>query len=275
MLSVKNIIFVLSLLITGNACAQVTLVCNDLVTYPLSPVCVDTIDPDVILEGTYSNYNDFYVEFDKTIPYGNGPWVIGIASTDDINMTYQVRVTHTLSGNKCWGNIKIAAPSIEAGFNTSADNLLVTFDNESFNALTYLWDFGDGTTSTEANPSHLYNDPGSYTVSLIASNQCLTDSVTMTVHLVSSVNNLYHETRVLTYPNPASSNLFIVFTADNRETVICRLYDTRGNIVQESQTDINPGENQLLFNRNGLPAGIYWLYLSGDTRNFVRKILFE
>lgn len=32
--------------------------------------------------------------------------------------------------------------------------------------LTYLWDFGDGTTSTEANPSHTYTERGSYTVEL-------------------------------------------------------------------------------------------------------------
>ena len=32
----------------------------------------------------------------------------------------------------------------------------------------YLWDFGDGSTSTEANPSHTYAQAGSYTVRLIA-----------------------------------------------------------------------------------------------------------
>lgn len=31
---------------------------------------------------------------------------------------------------------------------------------------TYLWDFGDGGTSTEQNPYHLYQEPGSYSVTL-------------------------------------------------------------------------------------------------------------
>ena len=31
---------------------------------------------------------------------------------------------------------------------------------------TYLWDFGDGITSTEPNPTHQYEAPGTYTVSL-------------------------------------------------------------------------------------------------------------
>ncbi len=32
--------------------------------------------------------------------------------------------------------------------------------------VSWLWNFGDGTTSTDQNPSHIYNTPGSYTVSL-------------------------------------------------------------------------------------------------------------
>jgi gliding motility-associated-like protein len=43
----------------------------------------------------------------------------------------------------------------------------VEFENLG-NGATYIWDFGDGTTSDEANPSHTYNQPGDYTVSLIA-----------------------------------------------------------------------------------------------------------
>jgi uncharacterized protein (TIGR02145 family) len=35
---------------------------------------------------------------------------------------------------------------------------------------TYLWDFGDGTTSTEINPTKIYSEPGIYTVSLTVSN---------------------------------------------------------------------------------------------------------
>ena len=38
--------------------------------------------------------------------------------------------------------------------------------NYSFNATDYLWNFGDGNTSTEINPVHLYDEPGQYFVSL-------------------------------------------------------------------------------------------------------------
>lgn len=43
---------------------------------------------------------------------------------------------------------------------------VVTFTNKSFDSDTYLWDFGDGKTSTEVNPTHTYEAAGTYTVTL-------------------------------------------------------------------------------------------------------------
>ena len=42
------------------------------------------------------------------------------------------------------------------------------FDNLSSGAVSYLWDFGDGDTSTASHPIHAYDAPGTYTVTLIA-----------------------------------------------------------------------------------------------------------
>ena len=40
----------------------------------------------------------------------------------------------------------------------------------SVNAMSYFWDFGDGFTSSLANPTHCYTTPGTYNVTLIVSN---------------------------------------------------------------------------------------------------------
>jgi gliding motility-associated-like protein len=45
-----------------------------------------------------------------------------------------------------------------------------TFTDLSIAPETWFWDFGDGTTSTEASPSHLYADTGSYNVTLKVTN---------------------------------------------------------------------------------------------------------
>jgi len=48
--------------------------------------------------------------------------------------------------------------------------LFVHFRNSSINADTYLWDFGDNTTSAEQNPSHTYSEPGTFIVRLTVKN---------------------------------------------------------------------------------------------------------
>lgn len=52
------------------------------------------------------------------------------------------------------------------GFNADVAVNVATFTNRSYDATTYLWDFGDGQMSTEANPVHTYSNPGVYTVRL-------------------------------------------------------------------------------------------------------------
>lgn len=64
----------------------------------------------------------------------------------------------------------IPGPPPVASFTYVLDGLTVTFTNTSTNGDTYLWDFGDGNTSTEENPVHTYADNGLYTVTLTASN---------------------------------------------------------------------------------------------------------
>ena len=48
----------------------------------------------------------------------------------------------------------------------------VTFTDNSLGStpMTYLWDFGDGSTSTDQNPGHNYIQRGTYTVSLTVKN---------------------------------------------------------------------------------------------------------
>jgi len=49
-------------------------------------------------------------------------------------------------------------------------------DTTENNPTSWLWNFGDGGTSTLQNPIHSYDDPGSYTVTLTASNSCGSDT---------------------------------------------------------------------------------------------------
>ncbi|MEX2484084.1 MAG: PKD domain-containing protein, partial [Brumimicrobium sp.] len=60
---------------------------------------------------------------------------------------------------------------------------MTTLQNNSNNANTFVWDFGDGTppytTTNIAPPNHNYTIPGTYTISLTASNNCNTANATI------------------------------------------------------------------------------------------------
>ncbi|WNY23344.1 hypothetical protein MmiHf6_06510 [Methanimicrococcus hongohii] len=79
-----------------------------------------------------------------------------------------------------------------ASNNQGSSPLKVNFTDEtvgSGSTSTYLWNFGDGTTSTDKNPSHTYNRTGTYTVALTVTNPCgATDSVVKTSYV--SVGNV-------------------------------------------------------------------------------------
>jgi len=75
----------------------------------------------------------------------------------------------------------IAAPSPDT---QGCAPLTVHFQNNTINAVTYLWNFGDGIQDTAKTPSHTYTIPGTYHVQLVAYNPVtcrVTDTAFITV----------------------------------------------------------------------------------------------
>ena len=97
--------------------------------------------------------------------------------------TYTVSATSSCSSATMSGNVVITAvAAVSASFTSSITNQDVTFNNTSSNATSYSWDFGDGSSaSTEINPTHTYATTGTYTVTLIASNNCGSDTATTSI----------------------------------------------------------------------------------------------
>lgn len=63
---------------------------------------------------------------------------------------------------------EVDPPVVE--FSYTISDLSVTFATTALRATSFSWDFGDGTTSTEENPVHVYTASGTYTVILTATN---------------------------------------------------------------------------------------------------------
>ncbi|MEZ4884929.1 MAG: PKD domain-containing protein [Chitinophagales bacterium] len=82
--------------------------------------------------------------------------------------------SNTNNSDNCnLGSFKFALTGPEVLFdvdpNIDCENPLnISFVNNSVNASSYIWDFGDNTTSMETSPTHIYAEPGVYEVTLIA-----------------------------------------------------------------------------------------------------------
>ncbi len=95
--------------------------------------------------------------------------------TYDLPGTYDVQLTV----NTGVGSDEILMPGLitvlsspTAGFDFTVNGPEAVFTNNSTNFDTQSWDFSDGESSNEANPSHSYQMPGTYTVVLTVENLC-------------------------------------------------------------------------------------------------------
>ncbi|HEY0730960.1 MAG TPA: PKD domain-containing protein, partial [Chitinophagaceae bacterium] len=104
------------------------------------------------------------------------------------------------------------ASVVKAAFeppSSGCEPLTIQLENTSEGGLQFLWNFGDGTTSTEENPTHTFS-PGTYTISLVAidSATCnISDSTSVTITVYPSPQALFD----ITSPQPPPVNTPITF----------------------------------------------------------------
>lgn len=100
-------------------------------------------------------------------------------------------------------------PAPVAGFNYSVNGSDVSFTNTSTGATSYYWDFGEVlATSTDENPTHTYLMPGTYTVMLVAMNDCGSDTIYQTIDILTNIKH-YVNNNIHIYPNPAKDYISI------------------------------------------------------------------
>ncbi|MBL7791648.1 MAG: PKD domain-containing protein [Saprospiraceae bacterium] len=100
----------------------------------------------------------------------------------------------------------------------------ITFQNQSIGATEYLWDFGDGESSTEINPLHLYASAGDFEVTLYAINGQDTVSYTNTVNIPEV--DFY---ATVNYPAQASVNEQVIFSVNTSFPLNQIFWNINGN----------------------------------------------
>jgi len=136
--------------------------------------------------GSYLAACTFYASIFKKSAVGSSYWPNSIDSATAYSLQ-QIGSSTVLDSLSVW-NI------FNADFSYVQNNDSISFINLSSNYENVVWDFGDGVTSFDENPNHIYNSSGAYTISLLAltNDGCLLDtfSITVTVSSTTVINDL-------------------------------------------------------------------------------------
>ncbi len=157
-----------------------------------------------------------------------------------------------------------------AEFTYTINGNTVEFQNNSQNADTYLWNFGDNqffpSTSTDTNPVFTYNLPGNYYVTLTSTNDC-SSSTYGTFIDISTGNDFYTISGINIFPNPTSDNIVIDGLKTNQITIIDVSGKTVMNQIISSET--------VTLNVEGLASGTYFIKTFVDNNPITIKFIKE
>lgn len=188
-------------------------------------------------------------------------------STPSVTTTYTVTVTDALG---CVGTSVITitvnpnpisafifSPSV-----TFIDSTYTFTDQSTGGAVSWLWYFGDGNTSTQQNPTHIYTDAGTYHVCLVitagtfCSDSICSDVVVMP-HSVEAPN-------VFT-PNGDGTNDVLVFkNLEFYPNAHLEIYDRWGVLVYENGNYLNDWNGKLMGNGKDCVDGVYYYVLNAE-----------
>jgi PKD repeat protein len=167
--------------------------------------------------------------------------------------------------------------NITADFSINTDTVWLNgngtaiFTNLSSNEISWLWDFGDGLSSSLENPSHAYTDAGIYSVSLNAYNYNCSDDITRSLVVMESpYDNIGENTssEILIYPNPANNTLHINLPANIKTYV--SIFDIKGKLLIKKAFSRQMAET---LDVSHLSNGLYHLLITTNVHQQHKKLL--
>ena len=186
---------------------------------------------------------------------------------------YSLVVSGISGGSACSSSFYVFQDSLNPGtywgYNTSNGT-----------GLTYLSDFGDGSTSTDQYPTHVYTTVGTYTICLTIDdgNGCTDtycDTIVVYVKSGTTLNILNQGAtasieeevsidQVSVFPNPTDGNFNIQYNSLEHETTFIQILDLKGSIVYNMQVSSQTGTNLVEINLEGVEAGMYFYKINTD-----------
>jgi PKD repeat protein len=140
----------------------------------------------------------------------------------------------------------------------------------------YVWNFGDGNTSLQANPSHTYTTAGTYFVTLTVSSGSCTDIANIQIEVINGVSAklVDGKAEISIYPNPANTFFTISAKDISNEKLNINIYDNIGKLVKSIEWNTANGSN-LNIDTDELSAGVYHIHILNATFNFNTSLIIK
>jgi PKD repeat protein len=201
-----------------------------------------------------------------------GPHNVGYVSagSKSVSLTVNGSVTQTMD------DYITVYPTPVAGFEFVQNSFVVTFTNTSENAVSYLWDFGDGNNSTDENPIHVYEQDGTYAVNLTSTSEMCGNAEHSENIIINTVGipETGNSKQLSIYPNPSDGDVYLSVKHE-LQNVSVKIFDLQGKILfNKSLTQLEAGPSKLT-GISGLHAGIYFLEVQTDQVQFREKLLIK
>ena len=256
------------------------------------------------------NFLEAVVDTGNSVTTGTGGPMLGIYSTQQQYFTYtkfdpqyRYSITQHLNypdpnqyggdGNTYYfvflDSVHTTPPDCHASFfmqpsDSTFHNWTIQDYSSSSDSISYLWDFGDGNTSTLSSPSHTYSSIGMYTICLTVSSTTCSDTYCETAFVDTTANgsgilsinvqkmlatgiaeNKKQESLILLFPNPAHNSLDISYPFKKEDYTITITNLLGQPVLIQNVNDLSAGTVKL--NIEDLNSGIYLLQINSKSGN--------
>ena len=240
---------------------------------PLKPVSINNINADSFPQYFVNNGNNELSDFEYDgfttklpAPFLASPgaiYHIKLALTDVGDGFFDSGVF--IGIESLCGESELTPPAI---IEVEQDGSTIDLQNLSRYATSYVWDFGDNTTSTERYPPpHTYSEEGNYEIVLITENYCCKDttSVTVTIDNTTATDELIQKPFMIS-PNPVTGQFVVQWQIALDARI--ELYNLTGQLLETVTTN-----GDAIFDLSQYASGLYNVVIKTEKGLFTERVI--
>jgi PKD repeat protein len=247
-------------------------------------VIPSTVDPISINSVNPTQNASYYVDNSNgiTYQYDGRTSVIQLRHAITPGQTYHFKIAIADAGDEIYdsgvllkaGSFNGNAQMPNANFTHTVNGLAVNFINTSSNSTVYGWNFGDGNTSMLTSPTHTYAAPGTYTVTLFASNVCYSDTTSFTVTVgTTGISALDANNPFVIAPTGTEGVYTAYMNSSVNEKIIVKVYNVSGQVVMNNSYNSTAGQNNFTLDLSTFANGIYTVQVAGEKEVHTSKVI--